>query len=415
MAYSAASWKNYNKNNNVSCALTICAIASILFPVHPSLQAFFLTHGIHSSTISIILATPIFYTATVKRLYSSRNISIFLSFFAYVTWLLFRATTSPAIARPNYFDSIRSLFVLTPLALLAAFVAGRNTRTATNTIFALGLIAIAHYHYLLFSGAFDETVSFRSLSPHMEKQNYQATSFYFGLVGLAMTMPIIRGRKIAVAIGTAGFLYITALMATVGARSSIVALIVTFFIFAWLSGWARFAQLVFATTVTGSLLILCAGMLGFFDFQELQDKFIALNRFIVLTESDDSSHRIWLFSAAIEMWLESSSNFMFGAGLGTFPQFIGVTEDGWYPHNFVLESLAEGGVVAGVLLFHIGLKFFIKLIALSAKRQNIEQVYLGSIAVYATIAYQFVGGVQTIWIPTFYVALFLFSKPHQIT
>lgn len=152
---------------------------------------------------------------------------------------------------------------------------------------------------------------------------------------------------------------------------------------------------------------------GSFDVEMIQSKLTVVSRFAELAEGGDSSQRIHLFSLALQMWFESLANFLVGGGVGTYPQFIGETEPGWYPHNFILESVAEGGLIAGLFLLWIFSNFFVKLIRLRSQDASLEHVFLGALAMYALISYQFMGGVQTFWIPSFFVALFLFSQARQ--
>lgn len=404
----------------VHLALAVCAAAAILVPAHPSLQAVLLAYDISAAVVCACLATPVLYAAISKRfamstqLFTPRIVNILMPFLAYLIWLLIRSVVSPAFGQSNYFASIRSLAVLTPLALLVALVASTNQRVAARAIFVFGLLALAHYCFLLlFGGTFDDPSGFRSLSSDPDRRNYQSTSFYFGFVVLGMTFFALHSRVLAVVLGAIGLLLTIGLMGTIGARSSLVAVAAsTIWIALSLKAFKNFRR-VLTITAVGLLIIGSLWVTGLLDSQDFMDQLVVINRFLVLAEDGDSSQRIGLFQSAIEMWLQSPSNFFLGGGVGAFPQFIRKTEEGWYPHNFILESLAEGGLIAGVLLGAIGILFAKQFHSFRAREQTLERAYLFSLAIYAVIAYQFMGGLQTLWIPTFFVALSLFSTSDQ--
>lgn len=395
-------------------ALTVCAAAAILVPAHPSLQTVFLAYGISAAVICACFATPVLYAAMSARLFPPRIVKILVIFLAYIIWLLIRSVFSPALGQSNYFSSIRSLLILTPLALLVALVASTNERVASRAIFVFGLLALAHYCFLLLvGGSFDDPGGFRSLSSDADRRNYQSTSFYFGFVALGMVLLIFHGRGLAVVLGAVGVLLTIVLMGTIGARSSPVAVAASAIWIALSMRASRTFRRVLTVVAVGLVVLGCLWVTGVLDSQAIGDQLVVIDRFLVLTEGDDSSHRIRLFQSAIEMWLHSPSNFLVGGGVGAFPQFIRESEEGWYPHNFVLESLAEGGLVAGVCLGAIGILFTRRLRSLKIREHTLERTYLFSLAIYAVIAYQFMGGLQTLWIPTFFVALSLFSTSGQ--
>lgn len=394
--------------------LGFCAVATILLPAHPSLQSVLITYGIPAPLISMLFAAPVMYGVLSKRIFSYNNLVIILPFLAYIAWLLIRTIGSPVLGQDNNLASLRGVLILIPLALLCALVGARSSPYSARTVGIFGLLALTHYGVLYFAGgSLGENPGFRSLSSDSEHENYQATSFYVGLVGVAMASLVVRGKGSSVVYGIVGGLLILVLMGTIGARSAIVALLVSSIVIFVVSGSSRIVRL---SLVVGPLCVLAISLsyvFGFFNVEILQNHLSVVDRFTVLAEAGDSSQRLRLFSSALQMWLTSPANFLFGGGIGAYPQFIGETEAGWYPHNFILESLAEGGLVAGLLLLWICIEFVAKLRRLGNRNASIEDVFFGALAVYALISYQFMGGLQTLWIPTFFVALFLFSQARQ--
>ena len=364
----------------------------------------------------MFFSVPVLYGVISKRIFSERPLAIMFPFLAFVTWLILRSIGSPALGQDNSLESIRGILILTPLALICAFVGARSSPYSARSIAILGFLALTHYCVVLFAdGLSGEIRGFRSISVDADTHNYQSTSFYVGLVGVSMMSLVPRGKRGDVFYGMGGLLLTLILMGSIGARAAVVALLVSSVVIVMVTGVSKFVRrgLVFASL---SVLIVALGfVLGILDIDLLKDNFVVIDRFAVLAEDDDSSQRLRLFSSALQMWFASPVNFLFGGGVGAFPQYIGETEAGWYPHNFILESLAEGGVVAGFFLLWIGREFVTKLRRLGARKASIEDVFFGTLAVYSLATYQFVGGLNTLWIPTFFVALFLFHQSRQKT
>lgn len=396
---------------SVHPVLGLCAVATILLPAHPSLQSVLIAYGIPAPFISMLFAAPVMYGVLSKRVLSYSNLVIILPFLAYIVWLLIRTIGSPALGQENNVASLRGLLILTPLALLCALVGARSSPYSARMIGIFGFLALIHYCVLYFAGGpLGESSGFRSLSSDSEHENYQATSFYVGLVGVVMASLVVRGKGNSVFYGMGGLLLTLMLMGTIGARSAIVALFVSSIVIVLISGFRRVVRLALIFGPLGVLAIALSFTFGFFNIEIVQNHLTVVDRFTVLAEDGDSSQRLRLFSLALQMWFASLANFLFGGGVGVYPQFIGETEAGWYPHNFILESLAEGGLVAGLLLLWIGIEFVTKLRRLGNRNASFEDVFLGALAVYALVSYQFMGGLQTLWIPTFFVSLFLFSQ-----
>lgn len=396
--------------------LAVSAVLAILLPAHPSLQSVLIMYGIPSPVISVLFAAPVLYAVLVKRIFTYKNMAIILPFLAYIAWMLVRTIGSPALGQENTFSSLRGMFILTPLALLCALVGAMSSLHAVKTIRVLGLFAIIHFCLLHFTGvSLDESVGFRSLSSDSENENYQSTSFYVGIFGVLMLSVFIRGQRRGAFWGGTGLFLTLIVMGAIGARASVVGLLVSSLVLILIAGSVRVILYALIFGLLGIIVTILGFTLGHFDFEVVVRYFTAIDRFSLLLEGGDPSHRLYLFLMAFQMWTESLSNFIFGAGVGTFPWFIGQTESGWYPHNFILESLAEGGLVAGLLLLWICIDFVAKLFRVGSKNAAREDVYFGALAVFALISYQFMGGLQTLWIPAFFVALFLFSQARQKT
>lgn len=90
---------------------------------------------------------------------------------------------------------------------------------------------------------------------------------------------------------------------------------------------------------------------------------ITMSRLALLSEPSQhssSSTRLMYYKEAFHMWAQHP---LFGSGIGSFPIIIGLGDIREYPHNVILEILAELGLVGllifGLLLF-FGLRILVK-------------------------------------------------------
>lgn len=398
---------------DVKSFYALLAVATMLLPAHPSIQSFFYHSKIPSSLLAFVLFVPVLFVFLFKRVMTAKEVYVIAPFLLYIAWLLFRSVGSSALGLPNFMESLRSLIVLIPLSLVCGLVAARNFKYAAKVIVVLSLVALVHFLARYFIGNNSmEADGFRSLST-MDRHNYQSTGFYLGMIAMLMVSFIVSGVRRYVVFGVLGLGLMLFVMGLVGARSSTVAVVATAVCFLCAFGVKR---LIYFSAALGVILIFIfvADGVGLYDVSSLQSKLTVLNRLQILFENDDPSHRIRLFSEAVRMWLDSSGNFFIGGGVGAYPSFIGETEPGWYPHNFILESLAEGGVLAGFILAWIGVLLIMAVASLKKRLASIEEVYVGALAVYALFSYQFMGGIQSLWIPAFFVSFFLFVKSRYV-
>lgn len=117
-----------------------------------------------------------------------------------------------------------------------------------------------------------------------------------------------------------------------------------------------------------------------------------------------TSHRIQMFSAAAEEWLKSKKTFFFGNGPQSFPVAFGKHSAGWYPHNFILESLAEYGIVGAALL----LAPLMLMAGVTAKRYwtspiepSLDQIAILTIGLMFLLIAFVSRGIQTLWLTYF--------------
>jgi O-antigen ligase len=148
------------------------------------------------------------------------------------------------------------------------------------------------------------------------------------------------------------------------------------------------------------------------DLAEFVQESIMVRRILSLGESGDSSLRLFFFERAITLFMQSPLTFMFGAGMNSFPVFIQAYDVGMYPHNIILELLAEYGVI-GCLIFLMPIIYILYI-----RRRNLGSI-CGSteaekiiflLALYQWILYSVTGGLRESWVLIFFTFLLLPSS-----
>jgi len=202
-------------------------------------------------------------------------------------------------------------------------------------------------------------------------------------------------------------------MFIIGGRSSVVASVIAL----TLHGIVRFKNdksrrvkmLLFFVFLAACFFVYFGDIAGFFQNTVLYDRF---NR---LSTDDDSSERAFLFGKAIELFLRDTETFFVGAGINSFPAYVGKYEIGYYPHNIVLELLAEYGL-CGFALFMAPV---VQILRLRKKRLGtIYGVSNGEVAAFTLATYywvisSFTGGLQSSWILIFFTFLLLPSASEE--
>lgn len=393
--------------------LTGLAVSSVLLPVHPSVQGALYELGVPSALLFLILFIPCALWAACQMSFQRRQFLVILSFAVYGIWLVLTSAYSPAVGLENWIGSVRSLMVLLPCVLVAALVAAKSEDTAAKVVVVCGVVAFVHYFMLFMlgrAGGEEGGSGFGAIATIDGVQNYQATSYYVGICGISL-LAAFRAQRIGFWVAFFGCAVVFVVMATIGARASLVGLAFVFGLVLATSPFTRLIFLILLVALLGLvLLVVQEGLAAYLNSDSIIRSLTALERFRTLAGDDDLSHRIRLFSSAIELWLRSPATLIFGAGLGSFPFYTGqIDEKGWYPHNFLLESLAEGGVVAILPLFLLALSSLGRYKCANGMN-DFATVFIFYFALYSFVAYMFMGGIVSVWIPFFPWALFLLTK-----
>lgn len=389
--------------------VAVCAVFCALLPVHPSIQSLWVRLGVPSALGVAILFVPAFLYFIRRPGLSRAEVNILLPFFIYIGWMLFTSVYSPAIGMAIWLSSVRSLAVVLPVMLIVALIAARNPKAAAFAVMVCGATAALHYTCLLITGRpgdNDPGKFFGAIAVINKMPNYQATAFYVGIVGVwALSLAGFCKRYLLP--GCMVLLITVLLLGTVGARSAFAGLIVLAVILLAMSGSRKLALAVSVVVATMLTIVSLISIFSSLTYQDLVQKLPLIHRFFVLFTDTDSSQRLYLFSSAVRMWLDSSVTVFIGGGLAAYPLYISrADEQGWYPHNFLLESLAEGGVIAVLPLTYL-LLMLARAIPLSPN-VGFDQLFLRNFALYSCAVYMFSGGISGVWFPFFSLGLYLF-------
>lgn len=127
-----------------------------------------------------------------------------------------------------------------------------------------------------------------------------------------------------------------------------------------------------------------------------QESFLTINRLLILFSGGDESMRLYLFSEAISLWLQDIYTILFGAGVKSFPIFIGSNVNSIYPHNVFLEILCELGVV--------GLIFFLRILFLFYRNSGNNEL-INSFSIFTIFIFCVTGSYDSFYRAFFFLCL----------
>ena len=361
----------------------------LFLPVHPVVQgliyqkisAMYISAGL----LGILLVALVFALPALRFKLDLKILLLLLALVLYVTVFAVGSIQDYNYETDTYKASLFTLLITLPLAILMAYFSSLKPTASFLSLLILGFFVLLPILFYFISGI-THSSGFLGVSDIEGAANYQSTSIYIGLFFILFSQ-ILNNKYFLF------FIHILAVfvLAVVGTRSVLLAYMLSIVSFYIIRSKSLYRLSLSAIVI---LILFFAYM-----FSDLY-KPVAIYRFTVLFEGGDSSNRIFLFSKAIEMWLSSFSMFFFGGGLGSFPLYIGAAGKGWYPHNFIIETLAEGGLLAFSFLFYV-LFYYSKELIRSFKSEQLNCFSL--LSVYFLISYQFIGGISTIWMCLFFV------------
>lgn len=185
-------------------------------------------------------------------------------------------------------------------------------------------------------------------------------------------------------------------MLQTGSRGPLLSLILSIFIAIFLLPGNHYRKLA-ALILSISLFIFVASFLPDFILQRLM--------------SADSTGRDYLAISAVEMFKDNP----WGWGAGSFGEYVQLPESLSYPHNIVLESLAELGLIFSILyIFLILLGVTASVKVMRKKGATINHVFLGALLFCSLINSMFSGDMispKELYLLCFFFIVTLWNKP----
>lgn len=328
----------------------------------------------------------------------------------FVLYILFAAYAALSyLFASGYKPDIQAMVVLcllNPLVLLLSTSCSQYKTVVLGTMYFFGLVYFCQVGFLHMSGSFGEVSGFNKVFGTVEGAAYQNVTMYLGLLVVLSIAFATSKKKLLAYLHIITILFALYLVFVIGGRSSIVATIAVLVLALLIQKSLTIVRTVIVLVLFGGLgLYLLSSeitALPVFDFN-----LIGIQRFSELLEGGDSSTRLTLFGKAIELFLSSPKNFFFGGGMTSFPSYIGNTSPGMYPHNLILELLAEYGVI-GFSLFTAPIIYLFK------RRKDRIGSFVGNnkteimcfyVFVYFFIMHMFSGGLRESWVFIFVIYL----------
>jgi len=366
--------------------------------------------------ISAILILTLFsFTGQILRgkiKFSQLNITALYLYMLFAIYALIRCFLTGETL--NDLFTIRTLILVNPVFVILALLCLQNKK---DVIRMITLLSGSYFIFLVVSfirGNISlSSSSFQSIFIDMEGDFYQNINMYLGLFAIC-NISLLSSKKnyiskipkILIPLSIIGMLFI-------GGRGAIVAITAVLLIYFFKESTTWSFKI--SDTLKQMILIFTLVLLLIFYFAEITKLFndsVTLRRFIVLTEEGDSSKRIFLFSKALELFFSDIRTLLFGAGINSFPVYIGADSRGGYPHNIVLELLAEYGII-GTIFFTIPAIYVIsirKKILGSIYGNRAEEKIIFFPFIYFLVIHFFSGGLRNSWVLIFYLFLLLPSQ-----
>jgi len=317
-----------------------------------------------------------------------------------------------AVPYPPADNTLRSIVFINPMFIFIALFCRRYKSLIIKVVLAMSCVYVASAFYALAQA--DPIFYIDYVFPGIEMKGalYQNVARYLGLFVIASLYFFESGSRLNWPLLAAGAVSLTG-MTMVGGRAPFIALVAVLVVHLLHSIRTRLnSGRSIKLLVALPILVVVVGVVAKFGFGDLIGSSKLMGRFAVLLEGGDASLRLFLFGSAIELFLTDVGTFFFGAGLDSFPASIGKSIPGWYPHNVVLQLLAEYGIV-GCTLFFLPLAYVIwrrRLApALSSEASGKDWVIV-LIATYFFVIACFSGNLGSSWLWLFFAYLTLPSE-----
>ena len=318
--------------------------------------------------------------------------------------------------------NIRTVTLINTIFVTLSLVCSRYKKSLLAVLYLMTSSYIVFALFAVLTGGFSfgpEGTQVVFQDPDSNNRFYQNINMYIGIF-IILSFSYFHGHftkrpvKWLIVVTT---LFSCAMMLAIGGRASVVGLIIVFCIYLF---YRPKANLFSVGTITSLALLFTGTLVALIVFQDelglFFENFLTYRRFLVLTEDNDSSQRIYLFSRAIELFLLNWKTVLFGAGMNSFPMYTERFSTGWYPHNVLLELLAEYGLI-GFLLFQapvIVTLYLRKKLLGSIWGNTRQETAVILLTVYFWSMFSFTGGLRHTWTLVFFTYLAFPSSTRSV-
>lgn len=359
----------------------------------------------------------LFYIYTGKlRVYRESIIMFVLSlFFSVYAAISFSLTI-------NYFNNNQTVIVLSllnPIYILLATLVAEKQKCILSFIYSLTFVYFIFIIIQWLQGKLEPSSNntiFIQVFDVVDQEFYQNINNYLGTMCI-LTLGMFTRRSWLI-----NFLKMTSIilclffMLKIGGRSPIVSLSMVF-IFWYFILKIKFESMYFMLTI---IILVIATYILMLSFDQLiifmqESDITSINRFSRLFSGSDTSHRGFLFGNALAQLMDSPKNLFFGGGMSSFSIFTKEYNIDLYPHNIILELLAEYGIVGFIL-------FMLPVFYLFILRRDRLGSYIGTdrvnrlffmLFLYFFIINMFTGSLRNIWFFIF-ITFLMFPAPNRL-
>lgn len=348
----------------------------------------------------------------VKHKYA---IPIFL-YFIFSIYVIFSLVFIGEKLNDNF--TIRTLLFINPIFILLSIPCSKNKKLSITFIFIMSGV---YYLFLLYSflngKIYFDVYSFGSIFLSLEGNYYQNINLYLGFFIICNLYIFYNKYNYIKFISIFNIILSFSGMLSIGGRSS---LLMALFI---LTLWILFCRkkeytikFILKMSVASVFFVLTT-VLFFSYIEQIFQNSVTVRRILLLFEGGDSSHRLFLFSNALNLFLTDFKTIFFGGGINSFPVYTGSYNTGQYPHNIILELLSEYGLVGS--LFFIAPVIYIlslrKRVLGSLWGNSVESRVVFSFFTFTLGIQMFSGGLRSSWMVIFFIFLLIPAQQSFVT
>jgi O-antigen ligase len=405
-------------SNSLNTIITFMSVIAIFFFSYIPFLYCFSIIGIEKNIIFILLISAILilvlfsFTGQMLRgkiQFYKRNITALSSYILFVIYALISFFLIGE--KLNDLFTIRTLVLVNPVFLILALLCLQNKKDVVKMIILLSGI----YLFFLITSFAQGNIFFSSdisqnIFMDMEGSYYQNINTYLGLFAICNLGFLSSDKKHISMIAKILITLSIMGMFLIGGRSSIVALMAILFMY-FFKEHMLWSFKISAMSKKMIIIFALVGLLIFYfaEIAKVLDASITWKRFISITEEGDESERIFLFSNAIALFFSDVKTMVFGAGINSFPVYIGDNTTGMYPHNIILELLAEYGII-GTIIFTVPVVYIMRIrkkILGSVYGNSIDEKISFLLFIYYLIIYMFSGGLRNSGALIFFIYLLI--------